>query len=77
VQVPLSAIDDEGKGPGIWLIDSNLQVHYRPVQVTGFGEEVAILGGGAQVGERIVAVGGHYLHDAERVRLVSTQVAMQ
>jgi RND family efflux transporter MFP subunit len=78
VQVPLGAVDDEGKGPGIWVLDGRtFEVTYRPVVVKSFGAEVAVLDGGARVGEQVVAMGGHYLHQGERVRIAGEKVAMQ
>jgi RND family efflux transporter MFP subunit len=77
-QIPLGAIDDEGKGAGIWVVDPKTsEVRFRLVQVSALGEETAIVSDGAHIGEQIVAVGGHYLHESERVKLVNTQVAMQ
>jgi RND family efflux transporter MFP subunit len=78
VQVPLGAIDDEGNGPGIWVIDAKTsQVSYRPVAVAQLGGEFAILSSGAQAGQQIVAAGGHYLHEAERVRIVGDKATMR
>ncbi len=77
-QVPLGAIDDEGKGPGIWIIDPKTsEVHFRLVRVRTLGEETAVLSEGARLGEQIVAAGGHFLHEAERVQLVTARTAMQ
>jgi RND family efflux transporter MFP subunit len=78
IQVPLGAIDDEGKGPGIWVIDPRTsEVSYRSVQLRSLGGETAILSGGAHPGEQIVAVGGHFLHESEHVQAVSVRAAMR
>ena len=78
VQVPLGAIDDEGHGPGIWIVDTaHAQVTYRPVRVREFAPDSAILSDGARAGETVVAVGGHFLHEAEQVQLAGPKVAMQ
>jgi RND family efflux transporter MFP subunit len=78
VSVPLGAIDDEGKGLGVWIFDSNRsQVSFRPVQVRQFGNETAEITDGLHVGEQVVAMGGHYLHDGERVRSTEIKAAMQ
>lgn len=78
MEVPLGAIDDEGKGPGVWIIDPKTsQVSYRPVLLAQFGGETAIVGGGLRAGEQVVAAGGHYLHDGEHVRVVGEKAAMQ
>jgi RND family efflux transporter MFP subunit len=78
VSVPLGAIDDEGRGPGVWLFDgSTSQVSYRPVQLGAIGDENAEISQGLEVGEQVVAMGGHFLHEGERVRLAELRAAMQ
>ena len=68
-QVPLGAIDDEGKGPGIWIIDPNTsEVHFRLVRVRTLGAEAAVLSDGARlIGEQIVAQAGIFCTRARRV----------
>jgi RND family efflux transporter MFP subunit len=76
--VPLSALDDESKGPGVWKLDvKTSQVSFHPVQVVRLGKEVAILSGGVTAGEQIVALGGHLLHQGERVRVAQSMAAAQ
>ncbi len=76
--IPLSALDDEGKGPGVWILDvKKSQVSFHPVQVAQIGKETAILSGGLTVGEQIVALGGHFLHQGEHVRVAQSMVAAQ
>jgi RND family efflux transporter MFP subunit len=73
--VPLGAITDEGKGPGVWVLDDGTSaVSFRPVQIAEFGGESVILNGGVQVGETIVALGGHLLHDGQNVRTIDGPV---
>jgi RND family efflux transporter MFP subunit len=78
VSVPLGAIDDEGYGPGVWVIDpKSSKVSYHLVQVGGFGGETVHVTFGVTAGQTVVAAGGHYLHDGERVRPAMIQAAMQ
>jgi RND family efflux transporter MFP subunit len=72
-QVPLGAIRDVGKGPGIWVVLSGAQskVTWRPVRITALGEETAIISGGLKPGERFVAMGAHMLHEGQIVRLAA------
>ncbi len=78
VSVPLGAIDDEGHGPGVWVVDAqSSKVAYRPVGVQSLGGETAEISAGLTAGETIVATGGHYLHEGEAVRLAKIQAAMQ
>src|SRR3954469_15793709 len=42
LQVPIGAIFDLGKGPGVWLVEGNLpQVAWRPVQISSLSDEAA------------------------------------
>ena len=68
--VPLGAVDDEGRGPGVWIVNPRTaSVSYRPVKIVRLEAERAILSGGVRIGDRIVALGGHGLHEGERVRI--------
>jgi len=68
-QIPLAAIHDNGKGPGVWVIGgARPQVHWRPVRLAGLGEETATISGGLRQGERFVALGAHLLHEGQAVR---------
>jgi RND family efflux transporter MFP subunit len=67
--VPLGAIVDEGHGSGVWVLQTGAaSVSYRPVHVVRLEAERAIVSQGVHVGDRIVALGGHQLHEGERVR---------
>ena len=71
LQVPLAAIFDAGKGPGVWSISGNpARVAWRPVQVVSLGDDEASVTGTLKPGEQVVALGAHLLHDGETVRLV-------
>jgi hypothetical protein len=68
--VPLGALYDAGKGPGVWIVDAKTStVSWRPVQLAAVGEETATVTAGLAAGERFVALGAHMLHQGERVSL--------
>jgi RND family efflux transporter MFP subunit len=75
LQVPIGAIFDPGKGPGVWLVNGQgsqgqeSQVTWRAVQVAGLGSETADVVSGLAAGDRIVLLGAHLLHEGEQVRL--------
>ncbi|TKI06509.1 efflux RND transporter periplasmic adaptor subunit [Martelella alba] len=70
LQVPLAAVFDAGKGPGVWGITGKpARVTWRPVQVVSLRDDAAIVTGGLKPGEQVVALGAHLLHDGETVRL--------
>ncbi len=73
LQVPLAALFDAGKGPGVWVIAGNpAKVRWRPVMVLGLDDDHANVAGKLARGERIVALGAHLLRDGEQVRAATT-----
>lgn len=63
LQVPLGALDDEGQGQGIWIVDNKTsRVSFHKVAVTHLTEENAVLSPASDPilhsGATIVAIGG-------------------
>lgn len=78
MSVPLGAIDDEGRGPGVWVYDAaRSSVSFRPVHIAQLADETAIVSGGVRIGEPIVALGGHYLYEDEHVRVARYEADLQ
>ncbi len=81
LQVPIGALFDPGKGPGVWVIKGQEgqgqehQVTWRAVQVAGLSSESAAIAGGLAAGDRVVVLGAHLLHEGEPVRLVDSSAA--
>jgi RND family efflux transporter MFP subunit len=80
LQVPLGAIFDPGKGPGVWLIEQGAsqdtpRVTWRAVQVAGLSSESAAVVSGLAAGDRVVVLGVHLLHEGEPVRLADDAAA--
>lgn len=74
--VPMGALFDAGKGPGVWVIDSDpAKVSWRPVSIQHLDDYSARVIGQVRPGDRIVALGAHLLHEGERVRLAGQAVA--
>lgn len=72
VQVPITAVADLGKGPGVWVLAGQpVRVVWRPVHVANIDDEVARLSGGVKLGEHIVTLGVHLLHADEQVRVAT------
>ena len=70
LQVPIGALFDRGRGPGVWRLDhASQQVSWQAVTVRQVGESrVSIAPGEAiQPGDTVVALGAHLLHDDQRV----------
>ncbi|WP_434989537.1 efflux RND transporter periplasmic adaptor subunit [Xanthomonas melonis] len=76
VQVPLAALFDAGKGPGVWVIAGNpAKVSWRPVTVLGLEDDHANVAGTLARGERIVALGAHLLREGKQVRIAGASAA--
>jgi RND family efflux transporter MFP subunit len=76
LQVPIGALFDQGKGPGVWLVKGQApQVTWRAVQVASLSEDAASIAGGLAAGDRVVVLGAHLLHEGEQVRLADGAAA--
>ena len=70
LQVPISAIFDAGKGPGVWLIGGEpAKVSWRPVVIRQLGDDRARITGQLRPGDQVVALGAHLLSEGQRVRV--------
>ena len=70
LQVPIGALHDVGKGPGVWVIQGEPEeVHWQPVVVQHLDDEHARISAQLKQGERIVALGVHLLREGQQVRL--------
>lgn len=68
LQVPIGALYDPGSGPGVWIVSGQpAKVGWRPVQVLALQDDVVRVSGDLRVGEQVVALGAHLLHDGDRV----------
>jgi len=78
LQVPIAAITDRGKGPGVWLFDEKSStVSFRPVKVLQMGEEDVTVSDGVKLGDQIVALGAHLLSDGQHVRVADEKAAIR
>ncbi|MBI2277854.1 MAG: efflux RND transporter periplasmic adaptor subunit [Dechloromonas sp.] len=81
LEVPIGALFDPGKGPGVWLVKGQggqgqePQVTWRAVQVASLSGESAAIAGGLAAGDRVVVLGAHLLHEGETVRLTDGEAA--
>jgi RND family efflux transporter MFP subunit len=70
LQVPIGALFDAGKGPGVWVIDGDpATVSRRPVEIQRLDDDSARITGQLQRGDLIVALGAHLLSEGDEVRL--------
>jgi len=77
-EVPLGALTDRGDGPGVWILnEKSSTVSFHPVKVLRLESEDAILAGGVEPGERVVALGAHLLSEGQRVRVEDQRAAIR
>jgi RND family efflux transporter MFP subunit len=70
LQVPISALFDGGKGPGVWIIYGDpARVAWRPVTIQRVDDDSARVEGPIKAGDRIVALGAHLMRPGQQVRV--------
>ena len=76
VQVPIGALFDAGKAPGVWVITGDpAKVRWQPVTVESLEDDRAQVTGPLKQGDRVVALGAHLLREGEEVRIASAAAA--
>ncbi|MDC7713984.1 efflux RND transporter periplasmic adaptor subunit [Vogesella sp. LYT5W] len=76
MQVPIGALFDAGKGPGVWVIAGKpAKASWRPVSILHLGDDGARIAGQIRQGDRIVALGAHLLREGEQVRVADQTAA--
>lgn len=76
LQVPIGALFDAGKGPGLWIVSgSPTKVSWRPVAVKRVDDDRAQIAGDIKRGDVVVALGAHLLRDGVQVRVMDQTAA--
>ncbi|MGO4685088.1 efflux RND transporter periplasmic adaptor subunit [Hyphomicrobium sp. 2TAF46] len=76
VEVPVSAIVDNGTSSGVWLLDQQkMVVDFRSVTLAGVSEETALISKGIQIGDQVVALGARLLREGDSVRVDGDETA--
>lgn len=68
--IPLSAIFQQGEKTAVWIVASDRSVSLRPVEVSAYRDDGALVSGGIAAGERIVSAGVHMLTVGDRIQLI-------
>lgn len=72
MSVPIGALFDAGKGPGVWLVSGQpAKVSWRAVTVRKLGDGTLDIAGPLKPGDTIVALGAHLLSEGEQVRVAA------
>jgi RND family efflux transporter MFP subunit len=69
IRVPMASIFQKGSEAAVWVVNANNTVSLKPVTVTAYADNDAIIASGLAEGERIVTAGVHKLSEGETVRL--------
>ena len=76
--VPIAAITDRGKGPGVWALNEKAStVSFQPVKIARLGDEDATLSDGVHPGDQIVALGAHLLSEGQQIRVAEEKAAIR
>jgi multidrug efflux system membrane fusion protein len=68
-EVPLSAIFQQGTQPAVWVIDkASGEVALRPVAISRWRDETALIESGVQDGEIVATAGVHKLEPGQKVK---------
>ena len=77
MQVPIGAVLDAGKGPGVWIANGEpARVAWQPVTVLHLDDDSARVSGALKQGDRVIALGAQLLREGEQVRVSGQAVAM-
>src|SRR5882762_4836490 len=69
-RLPLSAILNRGTGPVVYLVDESGALVRRPVTMTSFSEDTAIVTSGVNGGDKVVTLGVQKLEAGLKVRTI-------
>jgi RND family efflux transporter MFP subunit len=68
-RLPLSALHNEGKGSGVWVVVDNRPA-LRPVTVLGYEANEVLVASGVSEGDEVITLGVQKLDAGQRVRVV-------
>ena len=74
MQVPLSAVFDEGKGPAVWVVKED-KVNRQAVSIARIEDDKAHVTGSLKQGDKVVALGAHLLTEGVQVRVAGQAVS--
>jgi RND family efflux transporter MFP subunit len=72
-KLPLAAILNRGTGASVYLVDASSALVLRPVTVSAFTEDAAIVTSGINNGDKVVTLGVQKLNPGLKVRTIDIQ----
>lgn len=70
--VPLSAIFQQNDKTAVWIVAPDRSVSLRPVEVSAYRDDGALISGGVAAGERIVSAGVHMLTAGDKIQIIDS-----
>ncbi|MFM2397078.1 MAG: hypothetical protein RLZZ144_328 [Pseudomonadota bacterium] len=72
--VPSGAIFQQGEQAAVWVVDAQHQVVLRPVKISAYRDQGALIASGLVAGERIVSAGVHKIAAGAKIRAIDTSL---
>jgi RND family efflux transporter MFP subunit len=69
-RLPLSALYNQGSGPGVWVIGEEGRPILRPVEVEAYEARHVLIGRGLAEGDKVITLGVQKLDASQHVRIV-------
>lgn len=70
IEIPLSAITNEGNGTGVWIYNNDSStISFRKIEINSLSAETALIKSGLSSEDKIVSLGAHFLHEEQKVRV--------
>ena len=69
-RLPLAAVLNRGTGPSVYVVDETGALQLRPITVSAFTGDAALVSAGVNDGDRIVTLGVQKLEAGLKVRAV-------
>lgn len=77
VQLPLSAVMNDGRGSAVWrIVENGTRVERVVVTIASLSKDAALVSGGLASGDQVVTLGVHMLDAAKPVRIVAQHAAV-
>ena len=70
--IPLTAIFQQGDKAAVWIVAADHSVSLRPVVVSAYRDDGALITQGLAAGERIVSAGVHMITAGEKIQIIET-----
>ena len=70
--IPLTALFQQGDKAAVWIVAADHSVSLRPVVVSAYRDDGALITQGVAAGERIVSAGVHMITAGEKIQIIET-----